>query len=71
MSLLQLLPPDHGFTREEIARVAFEPFGVTNIFRCRKCGWWIERSGFGLTVPYFVAQQGVREVVHHWETTHR
>ncbi len=70
MSLHAILPPDHHFTDAELSRVHFEPFGALNVFRCADCKWNIQRSGFGLAVPYFVAMQGVREVLTHWRGAH-
>ena len=37
---------------------------------CGLGGWTVQRSGFGVLVPFEVSHDAVRSVVDHWRSEH-
>lgn len=68
----RLLHPDSRscFRIEELRLVRLTPWGEMNIYTCEQCGWNVQRSGFGIGLPFEVSHDGVRSVVDHCKREH-
>jgi len=58
------------FAPDELERVRLIPWGDANVYACNRCGWAVQRSGFGVLVPFEVSHDAVRSVVDHWTQEH-